>query len=81
MYKSRYKTALRIMTPEEAMLLDNEATSADLWLGVLDTYMCLAAAMQGQIPCNPETCNKVREKFMKIATLRYPELSQRKAPQ
>lgn len=74
MYKSKYKTCLRIQTPEEALMLDDEATSADLWLGVLDTYMTLSAAVQGEIPSNPEVADKIREKFMKIITLRYDEL-------
>jgi len=77
MYKSRYKTCLRIQSPEESLLLEDDATSADLYLGVLDTYMALAAAMQGQIPTSPEVSDKVREKFMKIIVLRYPELSVR----
>ena len=77
MYKSRYNTCLRIQSPEEAMLLDDQASSADLWLGVLDTYDSMVACIKGEMPTSQEVCEEVREKFMKILALRYDELSDR----
>ena len=71
MYKSRYNTCLRIQSPEEALLLDDEATSADLWLGVLDTYDAMVSCIKGEMPTSPDICEQVREKFMKILALRY----------
>ena len=73
MYPAKYNTCLRIHSPEEALLLPNDAKGADLWLGVLDTYDCLCACIRGEIPLAPETAEKIREKFMKMLVLRYNE--------
>ena len=59
------------------MLLDDQATSADLWLGVLDTYDSMVACIKGEMPTSQEVCEEVREKFMKILALRYDEFSDR----
>ena len=73
MYKSSYKTCLRIQTPEEALLLDDKASSADLWLGVLDTYDSMVACIKGEMPTSAEICEEVRNKFLKMLALRYDE--------
>ena len=77
LYNARFKTCLRIQAPVESLMVDDKAKGAELWLAVLDTYSSLSDCVQGNIPSDPKVAEKVREKFLKIIVLRYPELSQR----
>ena len=73
MYKARYKTVLRIHSPEEALLIDDNTSGADLYLAILDLYDALLCAAKGELPTNEDICDKVKNKFLNILCTRYEE--------
>ena len=78
MYPAKYASIDRVHTVEEALLYPTEkAKGADLFLFVLDTYDCLLSCVGGEIPCSPESCEKLRTKLYETLITRYDEIRDR----
>jgi len=78
MYPAKYASIDRVHTVEEALLYPTEkAKGADLFLFVLDTYDCLLSCVGGEIPCSPESCEKLRSKLYETLITRYEEVRDR----